>query len=177
MRGDAMNSRRSPRGPNGLADRLRREASRERPRFSQALHERILQRVPGDVVFAEGAHAGEPGPAAAHRRAWREFGTPAGVAALAVVIAVFAAWPEPAGKRPRAAAAVRVEPEGADAVAGGVSPEASDLGIDAVPMFDDLEAGLREGVSTLAATLLDVPEWRMLADFDAAGFLGPDAAP
>lgn len=52
-----------------------------------------------------------------------------------------------------------------------------EVGIDRFPMFDELDAGVREGVSTLAATLLDVPEWRMLAEFDAAGFLEADSAP
>jgi hypothetical protein len=178
MGGDAMNRRRNRREPDGFADRLRREASRERPRFSRALHERILERLPGDVVIPGEAHAGEPRPVPARRRAWREVGLPVGLAALAaVVIAGFATGPDSADEPPRGAVVASIDPAGGDAVAGGVPPEASELGIDTVPTFDDLEAGVREGVSTLAATLLDVPEWRMLADFDAAGFLGPDAAP
>lgn len=169
-----MNRPRNRRQPDGIADRLRREASRERPRFSQALHERILERLPGDVVITGESHAGEPRPVAA----WRRVGLPVGVAALAaVVIAGFATRPDSADERPRGAVVARIDPAGGDAVAGGLPAEASELGIDTVPTFDDLEAEVRQGVSTLAATLLDVPEWRMIADFDATGFLGADAAP
>ena len=173
-----MNRPRHRRQPDGFVDRLRREADGERPRFSQALHERIVERLPGDVVVAGEARAGEPRLVAARRRAWRAVGLSVGVAVAAVVVIVgFAPTPDPADERPRGAIVASIDPAGGDAVAGGVPPEASEPGIDTVPTFDELEAGVREGVSTLAATLLDVPEWRMLADFDAAGFLGPDAAP
>jgi hypothetical protein len=167
------------RGPDAVADLLRREAAGERPLFSEALHERVVRRLPVMAGEPTPIRLVERRPQRAGRSAGRQLVlTAAGAALVAAAIAVIAVRPDRAGGQLRSVALVAVDQTGGNEVAGeGGSADAADLEIERVPMFDDLEAGVREGVSTLAATLLDVPEWRMLADFDAAGFLGADSAP
>lgn len=179
MREDAMGRRVTCREPDGLADLLRREAAGERPMFSERLHGRILRRLPVKPAAAAVIPTAEPRAEGAGRSVWRQLSLAAAAAALAaVVLAVVWAGPDQAGGPPRSVALVAMDPAGGSEVAAaGEAAAAAELGIDRVPMFDELDAGVREGVSTLAATLLDVPEWRMLADFDAAGFLGADSAP
>ena len=173
-----MDRRLIRRDPDSLKDLLRREAAGDRPRFSQALHERILRRLPVGPAAGPVARVVEPRQLAARGWAWGLFGSVAGVAALAAVaLALGGARPNPAGESLPAASVVTIDLAGTTVAGDGVSPDAAGLAIDSVPSFVHLEAGVREGVSTLAATLLDVPEWRMLADFDAAGFLGADVAP
>ena len=174
MRGDAMGSRVSFREPDGLAELLRREAAGERPMFSTALHERILRGMPVNPPAV--IRCAEPRGERVGRSMWRQVSLAAAGAVLAVLtLAINWAGLHPADGPLQGVALVATDPAGgSDAAAAG---DAAELGIERVPTFDDLEAGVREGVSTLAATLLDVPEWRMLADFDAAGFLGADSAP
>jgi hypothetical protein len=171
-----MGSRVTGRDPDGLAESLRREAAGERPMFSVALHERILWGM--TVTPPAVTPIAEPRAQGAGRSAWRQVSLAAAAAVLAVMaLAINRAGRDPAGGQPRPVALVVVDPAGGSEVAaGGDAADAAEFGIERVPTFDDLEAGVREGVSTLAATLLDVPEWRMLADFDAAGFLGEDSA-
>ena len=170
-----MDRRLIRRDPDSLGDLLRREAAGDRPRFSQALHERILRRLSVGPAAGPVARVAEPRPLAARGWVWGLFGSVAGVAALA--LAFGGARLDPAGGSLPVAAVVTIDLAGTTVAGDDVSPDPVGLGIDSVPSFDQLEAGVREGVSTLAATLLDVPEWRMLADFDAAGFLGADVAP
>lgn len=174
-----MGRRVTCREPDGLADLLRREATGERPMFSGRLHGRILRRLPVKPAAAAVIPTAEPRAEGTGRSAWRQLSLAAAAAALAAVaIAIVGAGPDQVGGPPRSVALVAMDPAGGSEVAAaGEAAAAAELGIDRVPMFDELDAGVREGVSTLAATLLDVPEWRMLADFDAAGFLGADSAP
>lgn len=173
-----MDRRLVRRDPDSFGDLLRREAAGDRPRFSLALHERILQRLPVGPAAGPVARVVEPRPLATRGWVWGLFGSVVGVAALAALTIAFGgARPNPAGGTLPAAAVVTIDLAGTTVAGDGVSPDVAGLAIDSVPSFDQLEAGVREGVSTLAATLLDVPEWRMLADFDAAGFLGADVAP
>ena len=171
-----MTNRVKSREPDGLADLLRQEAAWERPLFSEALHGRILRRLPVNADAPAVIQHAEPRARQAGRPVWWPLGLVAAGVSLAVAIAVMAVRPELAGGQPRSVAVVAAEPAGGseDAAEGGAN-EAAELGIEHVPTFDELEAGVREGVSTLAATLLEVPEWRMLADFDAAGFLGANS--
>ena len=163
MRGDAGHRRVTQRGDR-FADLLRREAAAAEPRFSWALHERLLGQLP--------APAG-PAPAAGAAWARRPVSRPwivaaGGAAALAVAIALVTTTPGSRRGVPVAGAPGGAGP--AELAVAADEPE-----IERLPLYDDLEAGLREGVSTLAATLFEVPEWRMLADFDAAGLLGGEA--
>jgi hypothetical protein len=159
---------------DGLADLLRREAAGGLPLFSESLHGRIVRRLPVKPAAAAVMQIAEPRADGTGRSAWRQLSLAAAAAALAaVVIAIVGAGPDQAGGPPRSVALVAMDPAaGSEVAAAGEAAAAAELGIDRVPMFDEFDAGVREGVSTLAATLLDVPEWRMLADFDAAGFLG-----
>lgn len=163
-----------------FATLLWQEAARDQPRFSPALHRRILRRLPVTAGRPAVSPVCDPRPQGEGRSAWRQLGMATAAATVAVATLAFIAMrPDPAGGPPRAVALIAVTPaaEANESVSDGMPSGAATIGIDTVPMFDELEAGVREGVSNLAATLLDVPEWRMLADFDAAGFLGADAAP
>jgi hypothetical protein len=179
MQGDAMGRRVTCREPDGLAEVLRREAAGEQPLFSQALHGRILRGLPATPVAAGVIQPAEPRGQQAGRSAWWQAILAAAATVLAVVVTAID-WDE---SEPAGSQLLPVAIEAGDRAAGsevaaqGDAAAAAELGIDGIPTFDDLEAGVREGVSTLATTLLDVPEWRMLADFDAAGFLGADQAP
>ena len=167
-----MGSRVTFREPDGLTELLRWEAAGERPMFSAALHERILRGLP--VKPPAVIPIAEPRPQAGAWSAWCQVSLTVAGAALVLAVVIVGAGPDPADGPPQRFGVVATGPaDGSDAAAAG---DAAELGIERVPMFDELEAGVREGVSTLAATLLDVPEWRMLADFDAAGFLGADSA-
>jgi hypothetical protein len=171
MNEDAMNRRGTRRESDSVGDLLRQEAARERPLFSEALHGRILQRLPRSPALPGRIHVREPQPQEVGQSAWWRFRWATALAALAVAVAVIGPRPDREGDRLES---VVVTP----AVAGSATAAAAaDPGFDQVPTFDELEAGVREGVSTLAATLLDVPEWRTLADFDAAGFFGSEPAP
>lgn len=153
-------------GPSGraLAARLRQEAAEELPRFSATLHERIVRRLPRTRT-TEAMSDTQRQPAALGS-SWRILGP---VAASVLVAAVIAAWID--GPSSRATARSSIMPA-AEHLAADSEP-----GIERVPMFDEIEAGAREGVTVLAATLLEAPEWRTLIDFDPAAFLGADASP
>lgn len=162
--------------PDGLTDLLRREAARERPTFSEALHARMVRRLPAAPTASRLA---EP---LAKRAGWSVRGAAslvsAAAALAAVVVAVVGARPDPADdEMPLVAFVAADRADGGEVTAAGGSAAAAEFGIDQVPTFDELEEVVGQGVSTLAVALLDVPEWRMLADFDAAGFLGADSAP
>jgi len=175
MRDDAMAGRVNRREPQGLPALLRRDAAADRPRFSEVLHRRILQRLP---TASAAIRRTVPRVDGRGGSSWRPVSAAVTAAALVVVAAIAGDWNAAAGGRTRSAALVATGPAGGSEVADAGDPgDVAALGIDRVPLFDELEAGVREGVSSLAATLLDVPEWRMLADFDAAGFLGGDSPP
>lgn len=147
-----------------LAARLRQEAAGDLPRFSETLHGRIVRRLPRARTTEPRSDA--PRQPAALGSSWRILGPVAASVLLAAVIAALIDGPSgPATARSSMAPA-------AERLAEDSAP-----GIERVPMFDEIEAGAREGVTVLAATLMEVPEWRTLVDFDAAGFLGTDAGP
>ena len=58
-----------------------------------------------------------------------------------------------------------------------VPPTDTPIGIEQLPMFDEIEEGVVDGVKSLATTLLDVSDWPMLADFDASQILASSPAP
>lgn len=170
-----MGRRMTCREPDGFAEALRREAAGDRPTFSEALHGRMLGRLSVKPAAAAVIPIAEPRGARAGQSEWRQVSLAAAAALVAVItLAINWAGLGPADGPPRRVGLVATDPAGGSEMAA--AGDAAELGIERVPMFDELEAGVREGVSTLAATLLDVPEWRMLADFDAVGFLGADSA-
>jgi hypothetical protein len=175
MHEDSMRRRGTRRKRDDVGDMLRQEAARERPLFSDVLHGRIMQQLSQSPVGPGLIHAREPQPEGVGQLAWWRFRWAPGLATLAAaivaVVAVIGAWTDRRGDLLESVVV-------AQAVAGSApAADAADPDFDQVPTFDELEAGVREGVSTLAATLLDVPEWRTLADFDAAGFLGSELIP
>ena len=57
-----------------------------------------------------------------------------------------------------------------------VPPADSPICIEQLPMFDEIEEGVVDGVKSLATTLLDVSDWTILADFDPSQILGNSPA-
>jgi hypothetical protein len=104
------------------------------------------------------------------RRRWRglgRFSVPASVAvALAVIVAVFVAG---RGLDGRPGGAALVAP--ADRQDAGAIPS---VGIESLPMYDDIDEGVRAGVWMLASSLVEVPDWASVADFDAPA-IPPDS--
>jgi hypothetical protein len=60
-----------------------------------------------------------------------------------------------------------IQPTGVVGEASPVAAMEELLAIDRLPTPGDIEEALRETMATLAVSLLDVPEWTTLADFDA----------
>lgn len=161
------------RGGHRLGPLLRREALGERPEFSAEFQARLLRRIEplaGRAVALEikpVAAVARAGSGASWRRSW-----PLVAAAAVVVVAAGLSLVRREGPRsgpakaPLAAVVVSQLPD-------EVPPGDEELpGIEQLPTFDELEEGLRAGVRTLAASLVDVPDWASLADFDAASLLG-----
>jgi hypothetical protein len=97
---------------------------------------------------------------------WLAF--PAGAAvALAVIVAVFATSRAPDETPPVSSLFKLAEQQGR-----GDVPVA---GIESFPLYDDIDAGVRAGVWMLASSLVEVPDWARLADFDAPA--SPSDAP
>jgi hypothetical protein len=159
---------------------LRREASAERPPFSDRLHEQIVRRLP---AARPPTHARRPIAAAlAPPRLFnRTVITLAASAALVAVAALLVARPvrdadparplRPMNAGGAAVVALDAEASGELVVAAAALPDETP-GIDRLPTPGEIEEELREGVTTLAVSLLEVPDWTSLADFDAGSFLG-----
>lgn len=167
-----MNRERERFRGGSLATRLRREAAADRPVFSAELHDRLMKRLRpqplrpatlGMPVRPAGSGSGTPLPLLAA----------ALVAGLAVVMVTAAAW-----RRDRGAG----QGDGLAAVVAGpvTAPTAADLigsdgpvGLERLPMFDEIDAGVRDGVASLAASLFEAPDWALLAGLDARAVLDP----
>ena len=157
----------------GLAARLRREARGERPEFSAGFQTRLMRRVePLPESLTESLP--RPMPAltgsqrASHARAASRL--PVAVATLLLV-----AWSSGFRLQSRPA-----EPAAPPPVAVAASPQPDQQsvpGIDSLPMFDEIDEGVRDGVRTLAASLVELPDWASLADFDAVAVLAAAAGP
>jgi len=168
------------RGRFTAAAALRREAIAERPPFSDRLHEQIVRRLPAarPPTPARPAIAAAVAPA---RLFTRTVITLAASAALVAVAALLVARPvrdadptRPLGPMNAGGAAVvalDAEASGELVVAAAALPDETP-GIDRLPTPGEIEEELREGVTTLAVSLLEVPDWTSLADFDAGSFLG-----
>jgi hypothetical protein len=157
---------------------LEHEALADRPPFSEAFHERLVRRLPAAATSRQ-----PPLVAAAASPARRRTVVPLAVAVGLVGVAVLTmARPGRDGLPERSGVRVAAE----DAAAGigdgfaGRGQRLTDaaeelLGIDRLPMFDELEAEVRAGLTTLAVSLLEVPDWGPLAALAGAGL--PDAGP
>lgn len=153
-----MNATRDDAGlPTSLTARLRREARDTRPEFSDAFHARLMGCLAVESVSL-------PSPCVdAPRRRRRGLGRltvpAAGVLAVAVIIAVFVSGRGPDETSPDS---TLLAPR--DRQVAGPMPA---VGLESLPMYDDIDAGVREGVWMLASSLVEVPDWARLADFDA----------
>ena len=163
----------------GLAARLRREARGERPEFSAGFQTRLMRRVePLPESLTESLP--RPMPAltgsqrASHARAASRLPV-AGAAAVLVATLLLVAWSSGFRLQSRPA-----EPAAPSPVAVAASPQPDQQsvpGIDWLPMFDEIDEGVRDGVRTLAASLVELPDWASLADFDAVAALAAAAGP
>lgn len=160
-------------GGRRLGGLLRREAHGARPEFSTEFQARLIRRIE-PLSRPEAAAEVRPAPAAARTSgvaAWRQSWPLA--AAVLMVAAVGLGVVSREGPPPGPPS----EPAAAE-VASRQPPNDEELpGIEALPTFDDLEEGLRAGVRTLAASLVDVPDWASLANFDATSLLGGPEGP
>ena len=86
------------------------------------------------------------------------------MAAVALVVTMAADRP-PAGSPADRAGRMAVAAMDAEPRPPGSGGDA--VGIDQLPMFDEIEDGLVESVAALAVSLLDVPDLTMLAGWDA----------
>jgi hypothetical protein len=68
-------------------------------------------------------------------------------------------------------------PSPAAVVASPQPDQQSVPGIESLPLFDEIDEGVRDGVRTLAASLVELPDWASLADFDAVALLAAAAGP
>lgn len=158
---------------------LRHEALADRPPFSEALHERLVRRLP---VAATPRRSPTVAAAAwpARLRIVMSLATVAGLVGMALL----AARPDRAGTP---APPQDLMAAGTKAEAIGNGPLARDrpvtiavaaeepLGIDRLPLFDELQEEVRAGLTTLAVSLLEVPDLGPLAALAGAGL--PDPGP
>jgi AcrR family transcriptional regulator len=166
------------RGGRRLGRLLRREAHGERPAFSAEFQARLMRRLEplaGREVAAEirpALAAARAGGEAAWRPSW-----PLAAAVALVVVATGLGLVRREGS-PRGPASALPAAVAVSQLPDEVPPGDEELpGIEVLPTFDEIEQGLRDGVRTLAASLVDVPDWASLADFDAASLLGGPEGP
>ena len=163
----------------GLAARLRREARGERPEFSAGFQTRLMRRIeslPASLpeCLPRSVPALTGGQGAGQARAASRLPV-AAAAAMLVATLLVVTWSSGFGLQSPTA-----EPVASSAVAVVASPQPDQQsvpGIDSLPMFDDIDEGVRDGVRTLAASLVELPDWASLADFDAAAMLAAAAGP
>lgn len=141
----------------GPAARLRREALADRPAFSEAFHQRLVERMAGLRQPVPGLRE-----AASRDRRWT---VPVGVtvAMLFAAVGVSMATRPPTGDR------------GASTVRQAASP--TDAGVERLPMFDEIESEVVDGIGAMAAEFVGLPPWGDLAAFDVRSLLASDDTP
>ena len=143
--------------PSSIATMLRSEARSTRPEFSDAFHARLIECFAKD----RGALPSRDQGVAEPRSRWLgRFAMPlAAVAAFAAAVAVLVTARGP-GEAPNGSLSMES--------AGQPSPDGvPELGVDSLPLFDDIDADMRAGLWMLASSLVEMPDWVTLADFDA----------
>lgn len=147
--------------PSSLLARLRHEARSTRPSFSDALHDRLMERIASERMSLPSRNAdvlqGRP-------MRLSRFAMPiAATVAVAAVMTVLVT-----GRGPDEGPVRLVPIEFSNPSRPADMPS---VGIDSLPLYDDIDAGVRAGAWMLASSLVDVPDWASLADFNG------DAAP
>lgn len=126
-----------------LIERLRGEAVRSRPAFDAAAAARVIAAVRGDASVGR-------------IRCVRMLKS-----AVVVIACLAAAWGGVGswGERGRLR-------DGTDGGSGSVAVDAPMAGLDALPTLDEVGAGVADGIGSLAATVVGLPDWRELAVAD-----------
>jgi hypothetical protein len=137
---------------------LRREAIAERPPFSEAFHNRLARRLPAVARPRPAPRRVAAVGVASLLARWAVVPLAVSVMVLAVLVLLVA--------RP-GSDTQPIQPTGVVGEASPVAAMEELLAIDRLPTPGDIEEALRETMATLAVSLLDVPEWTTLADFDA----------
>lgn len=123
-----------------LIERLRAEAIRSRPAFDAAAAARVVAAVRGDAPMGR-------------FRGGRRLRSAALVAVCLGMVWGGLAW-RGHRERPR---------DGAGGHADTVAVDVPVAGLDALPSLDELGAGVADGIGSLAATVVGLPDWRELA--------------
>ncbi len=168
-----MNANRdgSSRAPT-LQARLRREARRTRLDFSQAFHERLMERITHEAAALPKVNEHDLLPSPMARTPVVFSGTAAGVVAVVAAVWLVAAWLP--GRPPTGPSPIERAGNEELAVTGDGEPFS---GIEEIPMYDDIDARVRAGAWMLAASLVELPDWASLADFDAKAILADASGP
>jgi len=159
----------------GLAARLRREARGERPEFSAGFQTRLMRRIeslPELLPRPMPALAGSQ--PAGHARAASRLPV---AGAAAVLLATLVLVTLSSGFRLQSPLTEPAAPSPVAVVASPQPDQQSVPGIESLPLFDEIDEGVRAGVRTLAASLVELPDWASLADFDAVAMLAAAAGP
>jgi hypothetical protein len=143
--------------PSSLSARLRREVRDTRPEFSEAFHARLIERLAVESVSLPSQR--DDGPRRRPRGLAR-LTVPAGAAvALAALVAVLVSGRGARETAPDSTPLVPRDRQVVNTIPAG--------GLESLPLYADIDAGVREGVWMLASSLVEVPDWARLADFDA----------
>lgn len=165
-----MNRKRDRFHGGSLATRLRREAVADRPAFSADFHDRLRKRLAREPLQTRIPVAVPIAIPAIPRG--RRTSAPLPAAAFVAALAMFMITAETrrqeggAGQGDVLGVATVGPDKGPAAVADLIGVDGA-VGLDGLPMFDEIDAGVREGVASLAISLLDMPDWTKLAAFEA----------
>ncbi len=141
--------------PSSLAARLRNEARATRPDFSDGFHARLMDRVARNQVSLPSRDNGVVKPPST----WRGRLTMP-IAAAAAFAAVLTVLFTGSGPEEAPNGSVSFQPVDVRSV-----DEPPALGVESLPMYDDIDAGMRAGVWMLASSLVEMPDWATLANF------------
>jgi hypothetical protein len=158
---------------------LEREAHSARPSFSPAFHERLMERIAGEAGRSKPLETSSTlTPLRIAVRAPRSlFWFGGHLSGFVAVAAVAAVWMLDRGAigPDRGDRAAESQPRSVAAVSASNGTPMT--GIETLPLYDDLETGFRDGMWTLTASMVELPEWANLADFDAAAIVATDPSP
>jgi len=165
----------------GPAAALRREAMRERPEFSAELHRRLAERLevsPQRHLPEASSRAPSGGRRGRSQRGrWLVTASRGAISLLASLGLVGRFWDGTGPAERLADGRLATVLAGREVGQSGTAetPATAEVSIDRLPMFDEIGDGVVEGVTTLAVSLLDVPDLAMLADLGASVAEGDQA--
>jgi len=153
-----MNATRDDSGwPSSLSTRLRHESRSTRPAFSEVFQDCLMERITSDQALLPSRDRSElEGSLMQRGRFAMPIAAAVGLAAVMIVLGP--------GRVSKVVPTATVSIERADQRSLDVLPDA---GIESLPLYDDIDAGMRAGVWMLASSIVEMPDWATLADFDA----------